>query len=277
MCGDIQTMNAMAFFLKNPVFRYEEFAAWKIEQGTSNPRSIISAIQHYIKTGRLLTVRRGIFAFIPPGETKSSIQIDPYILSSKIAPDSILAYHSALDLHGFAYSVFQQFTFLTPQKNKPFEFREQWFQPVSIPSLLKKKGQSDFGIQLINRFGVDIKVTGPERTFVDVLDRVELSGGWEEVCRSIVGMVVLNVDHVIEYCLLLENATLAAKVGYFLEQRQGAFAAPLDKLSLLQNVKPKSPQYIADRHQESHFNSKWNLIIPLAILNQSWEEPHYDI
>ncbi len=89
----------------------------------------------------------------------------------------MLAYHTALELHGVAYSAFGQLTYVTSQKNKVFEFQGGWFQAVTSPLAL--------GVQVINRQGLDIQVTGLARTFVDVLDRVELSGGWEEVCRSI--------------------------------------------------------------------------------------------
>ena len=271
-------MNAASFFLKNPIFRYEDFATWKMKRGTSNPLSITSAIQHYLKTGRLLRLRRGVFAVIPPGETHDNVVIDPYLLSAKTAKDSILAYHSALDLYGLSYSAFEQFTFLTHQKIKPFEFREQWFQPVSIPTVLEKKGVETFATQTIDRLGMDIKITSVERTYVDILDRVELCGGWEEVCRSIDNIVVLDIDIVIEYCLMLGNATLAAKVGYFLEQRTGAFTVPFEKLSKLEQVKPRAPQYIMDRHREkSHLVSKWNLMIPISILNKTWEEPNHDV
>lgn len=35
----------------------------------------------------------------------------------------------------------------------------------------------------MNRSGVNIKVTSLARTIVDVLDRIDLAGGWEEVWR----------------------------------------------------------------------------------------------
>jgi predicted transcriptional regulator of viral defense system len=268
-----------AFFYSNPIFRYEEFAEFKKrEGGVSSTRAVHKALHYYIKRGRLINVRRGIYGVVPPNIQAEQTVIDPYLLASKAADDSILAYHSALELHGSAYSVFEQFTFVTTYKIKPFEVQNRWFKPVTLPMVLKRSAQADFGIQNLDRQGVTIRITSPERTFVDVLDRVELSGGWEEVVRSISNMAVLKVPDVITYCLLLNNRILAAKVGYFLEQRQGAFAVGEDVLKPLLDKKPLTAQsLLTDNREQGRLIKKWNIILPINLLNKTWDEPDYDV
>lgn len=271
-------MKVESFFHIHSVFRYEEFARFKAERGTSNPRAARKALLYYTKAGRLLNVRRGIYAVVPPDVTPDQVLVDPYLLASQASNDSVLAYHTALELHGVAYSVFEQFTFLTSQKIKPFEYHDQRFQSVAFPIVLKKSGNNHFGIEKLDRQGMTIQVTNLARTFVDVLDRVELSGGWEEVVRSISNMAVLDVDAAINYCLLLDNRILAAKVGFFLEQRQGAFAVNEDVLKPLLEKKPLTPQsLVAHDKKGGRLIKKWNLILPLRVLNKSWEEPSDDV
>lgn len=272
-------MSIEAFFYSNPVFRYEEFAHFKSEEGeVSSERAIHKALHYYIKKGRLINVRRGIYAVVPPGTQPEQILIDPYLLASKAAKDSILAYHTALELHGSAYSVFEQFTFLTAYKIKPFEVQNRWFRSVTLPITLKDSTHADVGIINLDRQGVTIRVTSLERTFVDVLDRIELSGGWEEVVRSISNMAVLNVSDVITYCLQLNNRILAAKVGYFLEQRQGAFAVQEDLLKPLLDKKPLTAQsLLSDKREMGRLIKKWNIILPIYLLNKTWDEPSYDV
>lgn len=271
-------MKIDAFFYTHPVFRYEEFAHWRAEQGASNPHAVRKALLYHTKAGRLLNVRRGVYAVVPPDETPEQVSVDPYLLASKASNDSVLAYHTALELHGVNYSVFEQFTFITSQKIKPFDFRGQWFQSVALPLALQKSGKSDFGIEKANRQGMAIQVTGLARTFVDVLDRVELSGGWEEAIRSISNMAVLDVNAVIQYCLILNNRILAAKVGFFLEQRQGAFAVSDEVLKPLLEKKPLTSQSLVSHDREKgQLVKKWNLILPLHVLKKSWEEPDYDV
>lgn len=264
------------FFYSHPVFRHNEFAVWKAQQGTDNPRAIQNALQYYVDTGRLLNIRRGFYAVVPPTETSESLIVDPYLVAAKVNEDNVLAYHTALELHGIAYTIFDRFTFLTNKKIKPFEFQNHWFQPTTFPRRLKKPGR-DFGIESINRQELEIKVTSLARTFVDVLDRIEHSGGWEEVVRSLGKAVSLNMEEVIEYCLMLKNNILVAKVGFFLEQRQGAFAVKDDLLARLLKYKPLSPQSLASSREPGQLIKKWNLVMPIHVINQSWDEPNHDV
>ena len=149
-------------------------------------------LQYYLKTGRIARIRRELYASIPPGQTIDTCATDSYLIAAKSAPDSVLAYHTALELHGVAYSAFGQFTYLTKQKNKSFEFQGQWFQAVAEPLILKQKHKSLFAIQTINRQGLNIQITNLARTYVDILDRVELCGGWEEISRATNNMVTIK-------------------------------------------------------------------------------------
>lgn len=270
-------MTMDSFFYSHPVFRYEEFVSWKQKQGTTNLPNIRKILHYHLKMGYLINIRRAIYAVVPPNQSPESIFIDPYLITAKATSDSILAYHTALELHGAAYSIFQQFTFLTAQKSKPFELQEQWFHPVIIPTELKTSDKNDFGIDIINRQGVTIKITNPSRTFVDVLDRIELSGGWEEVVRSISNISILNVQEVIAYCVMRNNQRLAAKVGFFLEQRQGAFAVDDKILKPLLKLKPRTPQYLSHHYGACKLVKKWNVMLPSFIVKQSWEEPQHDV
>lgn len=270
-------MKIEAFFYRHPVFRYEEFVQWKKEHGLSSARAMRKTLLYHTQTGRLLNVRRGVYAVVPPDANRDQVTVDPYLLAYKSSKDGLLSYHTALELHGVAYSVFEQFTFSTSQKIKPYEFRGQWFQPVAFPVALNLRDKK-YGIEKLDRQGLTIEVTNLERTFVDVIDRVELSGGWEEVVRSISNMAVLDVATVIHYCLLLKNKILAAKVGFFLEQRQGAFAVSEEMLKPLLEKKPLTPQSLVSHdRQGGRLVKKWNLILPLHVLNKSWEEPNYDV
>lgn len=266
------------FFYENPVFRYEEFADWKAQHSEMQEVSLNSALHYYVKTGRIKPIRRKLYAVIPPGESSDTLLVDAYLIAGKATEDAILGYHTALELMGLAYSTFGQFIYLTEQKSKPFEYQGQWFQSVSMPTVLREKGKSTFGVDVIRRQGIKLQVTNVARTFVDVLDRVELSGGWEEVCRSIANIAVLNVDEVVEYCLLLENARLAAKVGYFLSLREGAFAVSQKQLAPLLEVKPKVPQYVSKQGREKvQLVKQWNIFLPVSVIQQSWEEPDVNV
>lgn len=273
--GDIFKMTIRKFLYTHSIFRFDEFKDWKLKQGSLKAASLHSSINYYISKGILKRLRRELFSVIPPNETSDTVSFDPYLIAGKVTSDCVLAYHTALELHGVAYSSFEQFTFLTSQKVKPFEIDGQWFQPVLIPN---NAAIANIGIQDINRQGMTIKITNLSRTYVDIIDRPDLCGGWEEVCRSINSIATLNTEELLNYCLTKNNSTLIAKIGYFLEQREGVFSVSNDILEQLQKRRPLSTQYMGDRKKEKHkFIKKWNLMVPISVLQQSWDEPNYDV
>ncbi len=271
-------MSIEKFFYGHPVFRLETLVAWKAGHGSNKRPAVHRLMQYHLSSGRLLRVKRELYAVIPPNMTVETMSVDPYFIAGLATNDSVLAYHTALELFGVAYSSFEQFCYLSKQKTKAFEFQGRLFQPVALSESLRSADNDGLEVETINRQGIDLRVTSLARTFVDVLNRVELSGGWEEVVRSISHIAVLNIDRVIAYCLKLNNAALSAKVGYFLEQRLDAFAPTQAQLDRLLRHKPSRPQYLSKKSTEPcRLIKKWNIMMPLSVIEKNWEEPEYDV
>jgi predicted transcriptional regulator of viral defense system len=108
---------------------------------------------------------------------------------------------------------------------------------------------------------------------VDVLDRPDLGGGWEEIWRSLELVEFFDLDRVIEYALLLGNATTAAKVGLFLEQHRDVLMVEDKHLQPLRERRPRSPHYLERQQKKARrLVAEWNLIVPQRILDRAWEE-----
>jgi len=151
-------------------------------------------------------------------------------------------------------------------------FREYRFCGVRFPKRLKNEKKL-FCVNSEERSGVSIHVTNLERTMVDVLDRPELGGGWEEIWRSLEGIEFFNLDQVVEYTLLLKNRTTVAKVGFFLEQHREALMVNDSHLEALSNLRPRRPHYMMRTSRKpGRLVANWNLVVPAEILNRSWQE-----
>ncbi len=99
--------------------------------------------------------------------------------------DAVLAYHTALEFHGKAYSVYTRVQYPFRAQVASIEVSDRMSsRGVPVPHLLLEKGQESFGVVSHKRSGVELRVTNLERTFVDVLDRPDLTGSWEEIWRS---------------------------------------------------------------------------------------------
>jgi predicted transcriptional regulator of viral defense system len=112
-----------------------------------------------------------------------------------------------------------------------------------------------------------------ERTLVDVLDRPDLSGSWEEIWRSLESVEFFDLDKVVEYALLLGNATTGAKVGFFLEQHREPLMVEDRHLKALYDMRPRQPHYwtVPSGHPVV-FVSEWNLVVPREVLERAWGE-----
>lgn len=271
-------MKLREFFFKHPIFAHKEFLDHLKAHGTANLATQNTILKYHIKQGHLKRLRRGLYAVLPPSTASDTFAVDAYMLASKMAEDAILGYHTALELHGLAYSSFMHFTYISRHPIQPFAFQNQVFRRIPTPAPLLKKHQENYGVIKMNREGIDIRLTSLARTLVDVLTRPDLAGGWEEVWRSIETIAVFDVEAAIEYVQLLNNATTAAKLGYFLEQRPASIAVDEKYLLQLQKHIPKQCHYVdRSRRQPSKFIAKWNLMVPIEIIEKTWEEPHENI
>ena len=231
-------------------------------------------LRYHVRTGHLLKLRRGLYAAVSAGSDPKTCPVDPYLVASRLTGDAVLAYHSALELCGKAHSVFREFYFLTGCTARPFRFRGQRFRAVAFPRKLIREGRERFGVETRDRAGLDVAITGLERTLVDLLDRPALGGGVEEIWRSLGAVEFFDLDAVIEYALLLGNATTIAKVGFFLESHRERLMVDDHHLACLHARRPRQPHYFAGRTLgEGRLVAGWNLVVPEAVLNRTWEEP----
>ena len=194
-------------------------------------------------------------------------------LNRSTIKDAVLAYHTALEFHGKAYSVYERFTYFSSKPMSLISFRAHKFKGVSLPKALVQKNAASFNVIQTDRSGMAISVTGLERTLVDVLNRPDLAGSWEEIWRSLETVEYFDLDKVALYVDLLGNATTAAKVGFFLEQHRDSLMVDETHLKTFRDRRPSRPHYLErSRRKAGRFVAAWNLVVPEEVYGRSWEE-----
>ena len=269
------------FFAIHKAFTFKEIESNLSNNQDSSVKSstLYNLLTYHQKQGHILRIRRGLYYSIPKGTDPTQCPIDQFLVASKMAEDSVIGYGSALDLHGKLHSIQSRVVYLTKKRvMASFDFRDIKYQAVAIPSALKAIGQETFGIQSIDRLGQPVFVTTLERTLVDVLDRPYLCGSWEEIWLSLESIEYLDMDQVLKYALLLTNSTTIAKLGFFLETHREALMVPEHYLEELHKHCPAKPHYMdRNQNQPQKMIAKWNLVVPLSLINRSWEEPNANI
>ncbi|MCI1649143.1 type IV toxin-antitoxin system AbiEi family antitoxin domain-containing protein [Bifidobacterium tibiigranuli] len=168
-------------------------------------------------------VRRGMYAS-NAGRFEGA-GVDPYEVVIALDADAVLSYHSALEAHGVAHNIGFECRFRTDAVKTPFTFRDVRYVPHATKSGLatqRIRGKA---------FG-SVLATSREQTFVDCLKHPEWSGGIEEVVRSLSAMPYLDTVRVAELAMA-ESASMAARVGWLLEERAKQWKVQDDTLELL--------------------------------------------
>ncbi len=261
------------FFLRQPVFTGKELANHLLSGGKVGSRTQEALLSYYRKAGRVVRVRRGLYAVIPAGADPNTYPIDPFLIAAKLTPDAVLSHHTALEFHGKAYSIHTHLVYSASRPVGRFSFREHVFRGVKFHETLLRLKKEHFGVATAERSGQELRVATLERTLVDVLDRPDLTGSWEEIWRSLESIEFFDLDVVVEYVRLLNNATTAAKVGFFLEQHRETLMVGEHHLSMLHDMRPRQPHYLdRSKRQSGRLVSAWNLVVPEEVIEQRWGE-----
>ncbi len=268
-------MKPSAWFAAHPVFRVEEFIDAHAAAGRSR-RGSESVLRQHVLAGHLIHVRRGLYATVPAGVPADRAPVDPYLLASRLTADAVVAFHAALQFHGYAYSSWRRYDYLTASRDQPLHFRGADFTPAQEPATLRQRKDRGGGIETRHHSGGEVRVTILERTLVDVLDAPERIGDWEEIWRSLSMVPFLDLDLVVWLVQAGRPAITAARVGFFLDHpahREALFVTEAH-LAPLRALAPRQPRYLDRRRTPGRLVRGWNLIVPETVLEQDWEEPH---
>src|SRR5450759_5416436 len=133
-------MRSEDFFETHPLFTMQEYLAARSGTG----RSLSTAknlLAKHIAAGRIVRVRRGLYATVARGVDSRQSPVDPFLVASRLADDAVVAYHAALQFFGKTYSVWRRFDYLTDDRRRPFAVRGDEYRPVQTPAPRNAKGR----------------------------------------------------------------------------------------------------------------------------------------
>lgn len=266
-------MNSAHFFTTHPVFTRDDYV--KSPQSGREPRNERTAdslLRKHAASGRIVRIRRGLYASVPAGVDPETFEPDPYLVASKVAPDACVSHHAALQFRGRTYSIWNTITFLSRLNVRDFHYGATWYRAVRPPAAVVELPEMGGGIHEQAHAGGTVRITSFERTMVDVLHVPELGGGWEEIWRSLEMIEFFDLDAVIDYAIKLGTARTIARVGVFLDQHREPLFVADEHLQLLQRHRPNRPLYFDASQEKGRLDPRWNVIVPHRILEQTWDE-----
>ena len=222
-------------------------------------------LDHHLRAGNICRVARGVYASVPSHVAANKWRADPFLVASRLRDDAIIAYHAALNLHGYTYSITERMQAMSRGEPGIVQGRDIWCQFVRPPRTFTPSDS----IVTFNRYGLELQCTTLERTIVDVVDRYRLAGGADEIFNSLDLIAKVDFSALLNHVRTFGKAVVAGVIGYWLDRYQDELSVPADVLAVLGSMKPSQPRYaMGTKPGDGKLAKNWNVYLPFEIVEE---------
>lgn len=233
------------------VFNFEDVMR---EAGLSHAGAS-TAISRWESQGVLKPIRRNMYTTIDPAT--EAPMCDKYELSSKISSTSYVGWHTALEFHGVAHQPFYNVYVGSSSRFKNFNFEGIDYEYFSAPF------EPTLENGVIRPIGNPyVRVTNLERTVVDCCDRIERTGGIEELLHCIEGISMLDESKLEKYLALYNKAYLYQKVGFILEYSQEYHNVSNSFIEMCRAKGALHTKHLTTTGDSDTYVCRWKLYVP---------------
>ena len=259
------------FFSAHPVFRREEYAAAVGRR--PGDRTVTAMLTQHQRAGNIRRIARGVFASVPKHADARTWSVDRFLAASRLRRDGVVACHSALELHGCAYTEGYEMQVIARGEPGTFEaagFTCRFIKPPR--GFTPRNGAPADGVTVIDRLGMGVDVTTIERTIIDLFDRYDLAGGSEELFNSLDLVARVDAAALVRYACARGNATAAGALGSWLERERERLGVPGRALEDLRALAPRRTRYaLGAKPGEGRTIQGWNVILPINFVERRFE------
>lgn len=177
-----------------------------------------------VRKGWIQRLGRGRYLLNPSAHGPEAVpDTDPLRVGSHIVRPYYFGYASAAELWGFLLQAGRVYYIVTSVRTSVRLTHPAQFRFVRI------RADRFFGTQEIRRRGETLRVSDPERTVIDCVDRPELSGGVGGVVQIIArAKPRLSWNRLAQYLRRMGNRSLTLRVGFLAERVLPSVPTPRD-------------------------------------------------
>jgi len=223
---------------------------------TGTMRSAQELLRNYVKRGIAVQIRRNLYS-VTDLATKATMA-NKFEIGSHISTSSYISYHSALEYHGIAHQQFFNLYASSDSRFNDFAFEDIYYSYCK--SNVSEGVETPF-------MDSKVKVTNLERTVVDCLDRIDRTGGLEELIHSLAMITYLNESKLLDYLEVYNKAFLYKKVGFVLDLFRSELKLTSDFINFCHQKGAAHVKYLTDVQESDTFYKKWNIYAPGNILS----------
>lgn len=263
---ELMSQNLSApFFSATPVFTRADYA--RAVGRAPTEKTVTAMLSQHVKAGNIKRIARGLYASVPKHADPATWWVDRFLVASRLRPEAVIGYHSALELHGYAYTAEFDVQAITPGEPGLFKTAEFSCRFVRPTTPLGPESVTTF-----DRLGQAVAVTTLERTVADLFDRPDLAGGAEELVNSLDLVGRLDAERLAAYLAANGNATAAGAAGWWLESRRERLRVPDAALEAIHKLAPRQNRYaLGAAVGQGQAAPGWGVILPHAVVDQRFE------
>lgn len=227
------------------------FSLYDVVQIIGNENTAKSFLASGIHNGTICRIKKNMYS-VTDLATLQCVA-NKYEIASGISPTACVAYHSAMEYHGYGHQLFNEVSVITPTIFRTFEFEGTTYirrQPTISEGMMKP---------LLNSL---VRVTTLERTIIDCIDRPKYAGGLEEVMNNLSSISFVDEDKMLQYLKAYQKASLYQKTGYLLSLYKKQMSLSPGFFRQCKAQIGKSTRYLTDTAENAVYVSEWHLCVP---------------
>ncbi|MBI4570395.1 MAG: type IV toxin-antitoxin system AbiEi family antitoxin domain-containing protein [Chloroflexi bacterium] len=175
-------------------------------------------LSHWVRQGWLARISSGVYLTVPlEAESPASWVEDAWAVLSRVFEPCYIGGWSACEHWGFTEQLFRDVVLFTA---KPIRQRRGSIQGTAFVAKVVPEARL-FGTRRIWRRDVQIDVSDPSRTIVDVLDEPKIGGGMRhvaDVVRMYFASEHRNDSDLLSYARRVGNRTVYKRLGLLIER-----------------------------------------------------------
>jgi len=232
------------------------FSASEINECFETEGKAFYWIKNSVQSGRIAKIRQGLYALINPAT--GLIYADKFMLGSNINNGAYIAYHGALEFHGYANQVFNNVFVSTNERFYGFEYGGITYDCVT--------GMIEDGVMTV-KSTCNIRITDLERTIVDCIDNIERAGGAEELLAALSFIKKLDCEKLLIYLAAYDKKNLWQKAGYLMEKLNSTLKLhEAFFITCKTSIGKRTVYFLNDgSYGAVAHNKTWNIIAPISL------------
>lgn len=213
-------------------------------------------IKRLVKENRIKKLKSGLYATVNP--LTKDVFANKYEIATALYKGAYIGYHSALEYHGLGNQVYSD-VYVVSNKH---------YSPVEIDGLEYVFLYSDYkeGIMKTEQNSL-IWVTELERTLVDCIDRLDVSGGLEEVFTALSAVLYCDEKKLLKHLEYYNKKFLYKKVGYLLSLLKPKYLSEFFFETCKNKMGMRDDDMREHKSVSGKYVSEWKLYVPNKIIN----------